>query len=213
MTPNDPMAVHPLTALRRFAASRPAEECCELCGAALGSAHEHLIEPARRSLLCCCDACAILLSNREGGRFRRVPRRIEVLRDFRLSDDRWEALHLPIHLAFFSPSTTHGRVLAFYPSPAGATESLLPLEAWQELEAENPVLRELLPDVEALLVNRVGQSREYYRAPIDECYKLVGLLRLHWRGLSGGAEVWKEIGQFFDGLRARSQTSGGPSHA
>ena len=63
-------------------------------------------------------------------------------------------------------------------------------------------------DVEALLVNRLGLSRghsapEYYLLPIDECYKLVGLIRMHWKGLSGGAEVWQELGQFFSSLKSR----------
>ena len=60
------------------------------------------------------------------------------------------------------------------------------------------------PDVETFLVNRVGKLHEYYIVPIDECFRLVGLIRLHWRGLSGGAEVWKQIGDFFADLKARS---------
>ena len=126
-----------------------------------------------------------------------MPRRVQFLPDFRLTDEAWEDLHLPINLAFFLRSTPAGRVVALYPSPAGATESLVALEAWQALAAENPVLRDLEPDVEALLVNRVGESRECYRVGIDECYKLVGLIRTHWRGLSGGPAVWDEIGRFF----------------
>ena len=64
-------------------------------------------------------------------------------------------------------------------------------------------------DVEGLLVNRLGYSRgystaEYYLLPIDECYKLVGLIRMHWKGLSGGAEVWKELGEFFASVKNRS---------
>ena len=99
------------------------------------------------------------------------------------------------------------RVSALYPSPAGATESLLPLEAWNSIVQNNPVLQQMEPDVEALLVNRVGLARgaapaEYYVVPIDACYQLVGLIRLHWRGLSGGTEVWKEIGDFFTRLRS-----------
>ena len=70
----------------------------------------------------------------------------------------WESLQLPINLAFFLPSTPAGRVVAFYPSPAGATESLVPLEAWQTLIDDNPVLGNLHPDVEALLVNRVATT-------------------------------------------------------
>ncbi len=204
----------PLATLRRFARPRRPEQHCELCALPLGSVHEHLVEPAVRRLLCSCAACAILFDGSSAdSRFRRVPHRIEALLDFRLSDARWESLHLPIQLAFFYKSGTTGQVVALYPSPAGATESLLPLEAWQELEAENPVLVEMERDVEALLVNRVGPARDYYRVPIDECYKLVGLLRSQWRGLSGGTEVWQRIRRFFDELRERAQPRGEPSHA
>jgi len=62
--------------------------------------------------------------------------------------------------------------------------------------------------VEALLVNRVRGTREHFLVPIDECYRLVGLIRMHWRGLSGGREVWEEIEQFFEELRGRSKTVG-----
>ena len=65
------------------------------------------------------------------------------------------------------------------------------------------------PDVEALLINRVGPAREYFLAPIDECYRLVGLIRLHWRGLSGGTEVWKEIQGFFAGSEEQVQRHDG----
>jgi hypothetical protein len=99
-----------------------------------------------------------------------------------------------------------------FPSPAGATESLLTLETWSELSTANPILKEFEPDVEALLVNRIGQSREYCRVPIDQCYRLVGLIRTHWRGLSGGTEVWKHFTAFFNELKAKSATKV-PDHA
>jgi hypothetical protein len=203
----------PLDVLRRFAKPRRPEEQCEMCANPLGREHEHLVEPSSRRLLCCCGACAILFEGGAESRFRRVPRRIERLLDFQLSDSQWESLHLPIQLAFFYKIRTSAQVLAFYPSPAGATESLLPLEAWQELEAQNPVLLELEHDVEALLVNRLGPSREHYRVPIDRCFALVGLLRTHWRGLSGGALAWQSIREFFDELRQRAHSRGEPSHA
>jgi hypothetical protein len=72
------------------------------------------------------------------------------------------------------------------------------------LAEANPVLRELEPDVEALLVNRVGETREVYRVGVDLCYHLAGLIRLHWRGLAGGQAVWEEISRFFVGLKERS---------
>ena len=107
---------------------------------------------------------------------------------------------LPIELAFFQRSTRAGRVLAYYPSPAGCTESLLDLDAWGSIARNNPLLEELLPDVETLLVNRTRDRRDYYVAPIDQCYKLAGLIRIHWRGLSGGDEVWGKIEEFFEML-------------
>ena len=121
-----------------------------------------------------------------------------------MSDEQWESLHLPINLAFFYRSSPANRVIAMFPSPAGATESLLPLEHWSDLVKTNPILAELQPDVEALLVNRVAPPHHYYRIPIDECFKLVGILRIHWRGLSGGVEVWKELALFTQSLEQRA---------
>ncbi len=125
---------------------------------------------------------------------------------------------MPINMAFFFRSTPQKRVIALYPSPAGATESLLSFDTWDEIEIQNPVLLEMEADVEALLVNRIGHSRgfagpEYYLLPIDECFKLVGLIRSRWQGLSGGAEVWAQIGQFFGDLKSRSPRAREIPHA
>jgi hypothetical protein len=200
------------TALRRFARPKSPAEYCELCGAALPGQHDHLLEPGSRQLFCSCAPCAILFSAQRGQRLLRVPQRVSLLTNFQLSDAVWDALHLPINLAFFVRSSPADRVLAYYPSPAGATESLLSLDAWRALEDENSILQEFEADVEALLVNRVPPSSEYYRAPIDECYRLVGLIRAQWRGLSGGSEVWDEIRQFFDELLLKATALGGTQH-
>jgi hypothetical protein len=180
-----------------------------MCSAELPVEHRHLIDAASRKLVCACDPCSILFSGQQGAKYQRVPQRIRSLPDFRLTDAQWESLMIPIRLAFFFQSTPDGRVIALYPSPAGPTESLLGLESWDEIVKDNPILKGLEPDVEALLVNRVGRERgqaepEYYIVPIDECYRLVGLIRAQWRGLSGGAEVWEEIRQFFADLKRRS---------
>jgi len=107
---------------------------------------------------------------------------------------------LPIDLAFFQNSSRAGRVVAYYPSPAGCTESLLDLDAWRDIVHNNPELEQLLPDVETLLINRTRQRCDYYIAPIDQCYKLAGVVRTHWQGLSGGELVWQEIDEFFESL-------------
>lgn len=111
---------------------------------------------------------------------------------------------IPIGMAFFYRSSVAGKVVVFYPSPAGATESLLDLAGWEELVASNPVLNELEADTEALLVNRV-QTPEYFIVPIDQCYRLVGLIRSKWKGLSGGTEVWESINSFYEELKNRSE--------
>ena len=204
--------------LRRFVRRRERSERCELCSRDLPREHEHLLEPVSRKLLCSCQACAILFPATPEGRYKRVPRRILALPEFRLSDAQWNALFLPINMAFFFKSSIQDRVVSLYPSPAGATESMLPLDAWLEIESENSALSEMEADVEALLVNRIGYARgqgepEYYIAPIDRCFELTGLIRANWRGLSGGAEVWREIAEFFARLRAQSSPFAESSHA
>jgi hypothetical protein len=140
------------------------------------------------------------------------------LPDFQLTDAQWDGLMVPIEMAFFFKSSPERRIIALYPSPAGPTESLLSLDTWSDIEEANPVLRKMETDVSALLVNRIGHVRgaapaEYYLVPIDECYKLVGLIRTHWRGLSGGTEVWREIGGFFTALKKRAGFGGEAAHA
>ena len=207
------MAGNWVAALKRFAQPPVPLEPCELCDKPMTADHAHLIEPATRRLLCACRACALLFADRVDGRFRTVPQGVRRLDGFALSDAEWAALRLPIGMAFFYLSSTEGRVVAMYPGPAGATESLLDLEAWTRLVERNPALAALAPDVEALLVNRVGGPGEHYRVPIDHCYALVGLIRRHWRGLSGGAEAWREIGGFFDWLRTEPASLAERGHA
>jgi hypothetical protein len=186
--------------LRRFVGS-PTTERCELCGSGLGAPHQHLVEPANRRLLCACESCVGKIVAAPNSEYRVVPSGARLLPDFHMTDAEWDALRLPIDMAFLFHSTPEKRPVAFYPGPAGATESLLSLDAWEQLVASNPALADLEPDVEALLVNRIDGAREYYRVPIDRCFALVGLIRTRWRGLSGGAEAWEAIRHFFAELR------------
>ncbi len=163
-----------------------------------------MLETASARILCACVRCATAVAVDGTGSYRRMPRNARSLTRFQLSDAQWDALLIPIGLAFFQRSTRLGRVVAMYPGPAGIVESLLPLDAWTEIEAANPELQDLHPDVEALLVYRVNAARQYYIAPIDRCYALAGVLRKKWRGLSGGAEAWESIAHFFAVLDAGS---------
>jgi hypothetical protein len=199
--------------LRRFVSPRAVVERCDLCSAELGNNHSHLIEPETRKLVCACDPCAILFSNAAETKYRRVPQRIRYLPQLKLADAQWESLMIPINMAFFFHNSVKDRITAMYPSPAGAAESLLDLEAWETIVAENPVLQEMEPDTEALLVNRIGNTTECFLLPIDECFKLVGIIRANWKGFSGGTEVWEEIADFFAKLNERATVVGIAAHA
>lgn len=208
-----PDAALDLSALARLA-RRPvrqapaAAESCELCAQSVDAEHRHLLDLEAQRILCVCRACSILFDRRvAGGRhYRLIPDRCRFVEDFVLPDSLWERLAIPVELVFMFRSSTAGRMVAFYPSPAGATESLLELTTWREIEAANPVLGSMEPDVEALLMHHARGAQEYWLAPVDECYRLVGVIRTRWRGLSGGEEVWKEIGAFFDALHRRATT-------
>jgi hypothetical protein len=202
--------------LRQFARKREAQppaEQCELCSVAIAPKHRHLLDITNRTLVCACHPCSILFSDpgAGGGKYRLVPSRLLFLQDFQMTDEQWDSLMIPVNMVYMFHSSLNQHVVAYYPSPAGAMESLLSLEGWNELVRNNPILNELEPDVEALLINRVrnrsgADYREHFIVPIDTCYELVGLIRLKWRGLSGGEEVWQAIADFFADLRAHSRS-------
>ena len=191
-------------ALRRFARPAPPAERCGLCGAALPAEHDHLAEPAARRLVCACRACALLFGAQEAGRFRPVPPRLERLAGLRLGEERWAGLGVPVGLAFFYRSTAAGGVLAVYPSPAGPLESPVEADDWDALVADHPALRDLAPDVEALLVNRVNGADDVFRCSLDYGYHLIGLVRAHWRGMTGGPDLWRAVEGYFARLRAEA---------
>jgi hypothetical protein len=176
-------------------------ERCDLCAAELSAEHRHLLHLSERRILCACESCVALRSG--DPELRPTGTRVALLDDFELSGERWAALSIPIGLAFFLRSSTTGGIVAFYPSPAGATESELDLRSWEELVADNPELGGLEADVEGLIVDRTGERPRYAIAPIDECYRLVGLIKTVWDGISGGPRVDEAIARFFDELGER----------
>src|SRR4029077_19760770 len=149
------------------------------------------------NLLCTCRACYLLFTRTGAaqGKYRAVPDRYLHLPAFLLGTAAWDALQIPVRMAFFFSNSSLGRVVAFYPSPAGATESLLPLDSWQALLDRTPVLASLEPDVEALLVHgrRGADSFDCFVVPIAACYELTGIVRRRWKGFDGGEEAWRDI--------------------
>src|SRR5947209_3033513 len=208
----------PLDVLRQFTRKRelrPPTEQCELCSTEIAANHRHLLELSRNALICVCIPCSILFGDPGAGqgKYRLVPSRYLKLTDFQMTDEQWDDLMIPVNMVYIFHSTSAQHVMAFYPSPAGAMESTLTQEGWDTLVSSNPILNELESDVEALLINRVqnrgGESyREHYIVPIDTCYELVGLIRLKWKGLSGGEEVWKAIAEYFTDLRKKATPVG-----
>ncbi|HEY7266136.1 MAG TPA: DUF5947 family protein [Solirubrobacterales bacterium] len=179
-----------------------AEERCDLCGTEIPTEHEHLLHLGDRRILCACATC---WAQRSGDpELRPTGNRVVWLDDFELPDELWARLEVPIGLAFFMESSSIGGVVAMYPSPAGATESELELGAWDDLRALNPELDSLEPDAEALVVNRMSEPPVHVIAPIDECYGLVGAIKMSWEGISGGDAIERAVPTFFDRLRRRS---------
>ena len=208
-------------------------ERCEMCREVLGERHGHVVDLEKRSLSCTCRACYLLFTHEGavGGRYRAVPEHVYHDPGRPLTDADWNELQIPVAMAFFFYNSALGRVVAGYPSPGGATECELDLAAWDRLAAAHPLLWALAPDVEAILVNRVipggndpPQTRpafggmpspqtplapgpgnfEVFLIPVDECYGLVGELRMKWQGFDGGAEARAALAAFLDGLRRRA---------
>jgi hypothetical protein len=183
------------------AATRPPRqvEHCDLCETEVPADHRHLLQLTERQILCACESCFALRSGDPD--LRPTGHRIVPLEGFDLPDELWAEFRIPIGLAFLFRSSVEGRVTAFYPSPAGATESELDLGAWEELAAANPILDTLELDAEALIVNRLADPAQFLIAPIDRCYGLVGLVKLRWEGINGGSSLREAIAGYLDALR------------
>jgi Family of unknown function (DUF5947) len=207
----------PLGTLRRINGSRPPVadgERCEMCSAPVPDEHQHVVDVQSRSLMCTCRPCYLLFTDHQAEmRYRAVPDRYLAFPGFRLSASDWADLQIPVGLAFLFKNTVQHRVVAFYPSPAGATESELSMAAWDRVLEANPGLGVVLPDVEALLVRGGGPQADddgftCHLVPIDACYELVGRMRLTWRGFDGGQEARASLDAFFAMVDERSRPRG-----
>lgn len=216
----------PVALLRRIAAAPPAApagERCEMCGEPIAAEHQHVVDLDSHAMMCACRPCYLLFTDSSAHlRYRSVPDRYLSFPDFELGPGQWDELEIPVGLAFFFRSSRMERTVAFYPGPAGATESELPLDAWDAVMARNPALSIAAPDTEALLIRGPGEDRaqaDCHLVPVDACYELVGHLRRLWRGFDGGQEARNQLTAFFEKVSRRStpvhettreSASGGP---
>lgn len=199
-----------LGVLQRILQSRPPPppgKRCEMCASPIPVDHGHVVDIERRALMCACQGCRLLFEHdgAGSGRFRAVSDRYLSFDDLALDDGVWEALQIPVSIAFFFHNSQIGGPVALYPSPGGATESELPLDDWRELVTGDGRLATLRDDIEALLVRRDREGFTCYLVPITACYELVGTVRQHWRGFDGGQQAREAIAAFFDTLARRSR--------
>ncbi|MDR6506233.1 DUF5947 family protein [Arthrobacter oryzae] len=202
----------PVALLRRIAAqppAAPAGERCEMCGEPIPEAHQHVVDVESHAMMCTCRPCYLLFTDSTAHlRYRSVPDRYFSFPDFELGPGQWDELEIPVGLAFFFRSSKLDRTVAFYPGPAGATESELPLDAWDAVLARNPAVAMAAPDTEALLIRGPGPDRpqaDCHLVPVDACYELVGQLRRRWRGFDGGQEARDQLAAFFENVSRRSK--------
>lgn len=207
----------PYDVLARITAVRsvpePAAERCEMCSELIADEHQHVVNVAGRQLMCVCRACYLLFTDVDAElRYRAVPDRYLAFPDFALDRQTWDALQIPVGVAFFFRNSALRRTVAFYPGPAGACESELDLAAWNALSNADARVHLLTDDVEALLVRAPESGSPHtYLVPIDACYEFVGRLRLLWRGFDGGQQARDFIDGFFATIDARaSETPGTP---
>jgi Family of unknown function (DUF5947) len=182
---------------RASARRRDPDTRCDLCAQPLPPQHRHLLDTAADQALCSCQACSILFGRpaASDGHYRLIPdRRLP------LSPVDAAQLGVPVGLAFFIIQPD-GAVLAHYPSPAGATRWQIAPDAWRDVLSGCPVLADLTPQVEALLIKTTGDHREAWLVPVSDCYRLVAIVRREWTGMTGGDRVGPEIERFFDELR------------
>jgi hypothetical protein len=179
---------------------QPIEANCDICGTSMPEEHRHLLQLEERSLMCVCESCYALRSG--DAEFRPTGSRVVWLDGFGMPDELWARFGIPIGLAFFL--RTGDGVVAMYPSPAGATESELEMGAWQELVRRNPELESLATESEVLIVDRLARPPRHAIAPTDDAYRLVGMIKAGWSGISGGPGVREAVDEFFDGLRERA---------
>ncbi|MBV8785493.1 MAG: hypothetical protein JOZ00_02245 [Mycobacterium sp.] len=196
---------------------RPPEQAgerCEMCAESIADEHQHVVNVAGRQLMCVCRACYLLFTDPDAElRYRAVPDRYLSFPDFALDRRAWDALQIPVGVAFFFTNSALGRTVAFYPGPAGATESELDLEVWDAIGGADSRVGLLAEDVEALLVrvpetdgsqNGETPQPQTYLVPIDACYEFVGRLRMLWRGFDGGQQARAFIDDFFARVGARA---------
>ena len=184
---------------------------CHLCGLPLKAGHAHLVDRFESTLVCTCAACGVLFSASaaDRSRFRAVPRSARFRARMQRRDPGWQALGIPVRLAFLFHRSAARRWIAVIPSASGPAWVALPQPACDAFLRAHPRVRQLVGDVEALLVRR-EQSRllECFGCPIDRCYALVALMHEARRGGESRPDVHAGIESLLAQLRAEVELTG-----
>ncbi|HVS95528.1 MAG TPA: DUF5947 family protein [Puia sp.] len=181
----------------------PMDEPCGFCGQRLQTDHRHMLDTTDWKMVCVCEVCAII--HVVQGRYRLVPQRQLFMEALRFPDGRWQEFAVPVSVAFFVNDSRRGGIVAYYPVAAGWMEStMLRMEAWNGLLADNPLLAGMSPDIEAFLVDRLTDPAQHFIVPMDTCFQLIGTIRKNWKGICGGSEVTDAIRGFFVRLKANA---------
>ena len=198
---------------------RPAARC-DRCGVGLlpDPRHAHLFSYSRRSLLCACAACSApyregVIGKERSPAYRLVPSRVERIDALSLTQADWEELGIPVQIAFLLKNQReNGWRLGRGRGPSRLSQPGREYGIGHPAGGVDPPLVQLL-SARATRAGRRSPARRqaprqarYFRAPIDECYRLAGLLRSHWEGFAGGPRVGAAVDDFFAELASRAAT-------
>ena len=121
------------------------------------SDHRHLLHLEERRILCACEPCVAMRSG--DGPYRPTGSRLLWLEGFELPEELWARLRIPIGLAFFMRSSSVGRVVGLYPSPAGRDRMRARARGLGGPLRRQPGCSTALDeDVEGLIVNRIRRA-------------------------------------------------------
>ena len=142
-----------------------------------------------------------------------MPDRYVSFPDFALTSTQWDALQIPVGVAFFFMNSTIEPGRRVLPEPGrrdgvAAVARLVGRDRRRQSRIWRPAARRRgVPGAQRRpTIGCATEQPECYLVPIDVCYELVGELRRLWKGFDGGTEAHAALDAFFDRVRDRATT-------